>query len=65
MNPNDPNVSLLERAAEQLSDEADRTGAEDRSGAASARVCPPRSTTLTPRLTLDLFPCGRREPLPL
>jgi len=32
MNPNDPNVFLLERAAEQLGDEADCAGAEDRSG---------------------------------
>jgi hypothetical protein len=33
-------------------------------GAASAWACPPRSATLTPRLTLRPCPCGRREPLP-
>jgi hypothetical protein len=32
MKPNDPNVSLLERAAARLGDEADRAGAEDRRG---------------------------------
>jgi hypothetical protein len=32
MNPTDPNVFLLELAAEQLGDEADRVGTDDRSG---------------------------------